>query len=63
MIWNIAAGVIIGGCVLGLLGLGVREASVGSMQNEPGQIGLGFLMMAAGIGLGAWVLFFKAQFG
>ena len=61
MVWDVAAGVIIGGAVLGLPVLGL--ALEGQAKREGNDnFGHGYLMAAVGLGLGIWVLFFKAHF-
>ena len=62
MIWDVAAGVIIGGGALTLLFLGLIEAAKGNTVGYSEAAAFGYLMAAAGIAVGAWVIFFKAHF-
>jgi hypothetical protein len=62
MIWDVAAGTIIGGGALALVVLGIRETALAAQAHDGEASGFGLLMGAAGIALGAWVIFFKAHF-
>ncbi|HET7086032.1 MAG TPA: hypothetical protein VFI23_14740 [Rhizomicrobium sp.] len=61
MVWDIAAGVVIGGATLGLVVLGVALEGEALKQGNR-DFGYGWLMAAAGVGLGVWIVFFKAHF-
>ena len=52
MIWDVAAGVIIGGGALSLIVLGLREVAIGAQQRDNEMMGLGGLFMVAGIAIG-----------
>jgi len=64
MIWDVAAGIIIGGGILGFLWLATVllfcGSGVGGAFDRPAQV-TGLLAMVFGLGLSAWVVFFKAN--
>ena len=57
--WEIAAGVIIGGTALGMIALGLMlGAQMAADQNDSQWFG--WWMAIAGVALSIWVVFFKA---
>lgn len=62
MVWDIAAGVIIGGGTLGLILLGVREWALAAQHHDSEAMALGVSMIVVGIAVGAWVILWKAHF-
>jgi hypothetical protein len=56
MMWDVAAGVIIGGGVLGLIAAGLAAA-------DKEQLAVGYGALLAGLALAVWVVFFKAHHG
>jgi hypothetical protein len=61
MIWDVAAGVVIGGSVFALIYFGAG-AQMEALNYNDKNFGFGWLMVAAGIVLGIWIVFFKAHF-
>jgi hypothetical protein len=62
MIWNTAAGIIIGGGVLLLFWLGVGIAGGAYFYKDRKGEKVGLLINLVAIGIGAWIVFFKAHF-
>lgn len=61
MVWDIAAGIVIGGATLGLVVLGVALEGEAHKQGHS-DFGYGWGMAAVGVALGVWIVFFKAHF-
>lgn len=60
MVWNIAAGIIIGGLALGLTVFGAMlQLHAAGQGNE--RFESGWYIFWIGAGLSTWVLFFKAH--
>ena len=59
--WEVAAGIIIGGGVLGLIWAGL-SAEIISRSERRDSTGYGYLIALVGAGIGAWVIFFKVHF-
>jgi hypothetical protein len=61
MIWNIAAGIIIGGGSLGLIVFGLTLAVASQRQRDENIRGFGLVGALAGVAAVAWIIFFKAH--
>jgi hypothetical protein len=62
MIWDIAAGIIIGGGAVGLVWSGISLTAEAAMKGDDSVGCWPLLLSLAGLALGGWVLFFKATF-
>lgn len=63
MMWNVAAGVIIGGSVLAVVAQGIGFYTYSAKVGWPFQAGykaIGGLLVLLGLGAAVWVIFFKA---
>jgi hypothetical protein len=60
MVWDIAAGMIIGGLAIGLIYMGVALQGEAYRHGDEG-FAFGWIIALAGLGLSVWVLFFKAH--
>jgi hypothetical protein len=60
MVWNVAAGIIIGGLALGLVYVGVAAQGEAYKHGNESFDG-GWILALAGAGLSVWVVFFKAH--
>ena len=60
MVWDVAAGVIIGGLALGLVYMGVVIQAEAHLHGDE-RFDFGWIMALAGVGLSVWVLIFKAH--
>ena len=61
MVWDVAAGVVIGGSVFALIWFGAG-AQMEALKHNDKSFGFRWLMILAGIVLGVWIVFFKAHF-
>ena len=57
MIWDVAAGVIIGGVALGLVWTGISVAGENYQPGDEHMASYGYLMVAIGLGIAAFTLF------
>jgi len=59
--WEVAAGVIIGGGVLCLIWVGL-STEIFSLSERRETTGYGYLMALVGAAIGVWIIFFKTHF-
>lgn len=59
--WEVAAGVIIGGGVLCLVWMGLSIEIVSNSERRE-STGYGYLMALVGAAIGGWIIFFKVHF-
>lgn len=62
MTWNVAAGIIIGGGVLGLIWVGIDLAGYAGQKRDYSMAGIGWLISALSAAVAVWIVFFKAHF-
>jgi hypothetical protein len=62
MIWDVAAGIIIGGGAVGLVWSGISLTAEAALKGDDSVGCWPLLLSVAGLALGVWVLIFKAHY-